>query len=708
MKFSGTPIPILTSRSAIEAPCAANSAICPKHFFRNCVSRNTSINIIVAEQATQTANCVSLTMTIKRRAHPPPRSPADVIIFCAVTFIAIYTPLAIGGAPNYIRLPTYLACCIGLLAWAFKTATQKSLGWFSAPINLPIIALMIYVFARAYFTPVNYTARQEILMWIAVFSVYFLVVNNLHRRHHLQILLFVIAFTIFASACYGIIQYFKGTNFIYWQVKEQYAGRAAGTYYCPNHLAAHLEIVLAFTLSFICFSSFSNGKKIILIYLSAIFLIGIFTSLSRSGWLGTGMIFAFLAVIILFRITKTNRNILLFLAAIFFCCIAVAGIGIALYYLYEPFQKRIVQIGQGDLQTRIVVWKTGWKVFLERPVFGQGAGMYEWIHSRLRSDALQMRPVYAHNEYIHMLANYGAVGLAFMCWLILEILRLAKNGVLDGVYRKFKIPQAIGLLLALLAMLAHGIFDFQSYLFGISVTFAILLGLMVGRMQDSPYLRMRKLTVLWPKTLLTFSCIALAFLVLYFTQASLGDGLYRIGEQYLDADELKRSKKFYQLSLLIDSRNYLSLERMGDLHRSFSSTATTWPKKLVHRLKAVEFYERGLQLNPYFYAYYTKLGMAYDVTGHHLNALDYYLKAIEHDPDLGWHYTYLGNNLYQLGYLDQALAAFRKAYKLYPEDSRSFKMMRKIKQLKAKRKNLPPETPLADFLQEQLDKYLDM
>jgi hypothetical protein len=58
------------------------------------------------------------------------------------------------------------------------------------------------------------------------------------------------------------------------------------------------------------------------------------------------------------------------------------------------------------------MWRGAWEIFRESPATGSGAGSYNVVFERHRPEKFQDEPVWAHNDYLNTLSDYGAVGFA--------------------------------------------------------------------------------------------------------------------------------------------------------------------------------------------------------------------------------------------------------------------------------------------------------
>ena len=85
----------------------------------------------------------------------------------------------------------------------------------------------------------------------------------------------------------------------------------------------------------------------------------------------------------------------------------------------------------GSFGTRMELWKTGWKIFLENPVTGAGVGGFH-VMAKANSKRYQVNKIvrkykYVHNQYIAALATRGFPGLILFLLLLTLPLYIAMS-----------------------------------------------------------------------------------------------------------------------------------------------------------------------------------------------------------------------------------------------------------------------------------------
>ncbi len=138
-------------------------------------------------------------------------------------------------------------------------------------------------------------------------------------------------------------------------------------------------------------------------------------------------------------------------------------------------------------QSRVRMWKTGWSMFLDRPVFGVGDGDVGRIYRRYVPDAGRDEGGHLHSTYVHVLASHGIVGFLSVMLLFAALWRLmwrsfrAARGTLSSA-------AALGALAAFIAFLING---FAEYNFGDHEILVLLwtcagIAVSAGRKRNAP------------------------------------------------------------------------------------------------------------------------------------------------------------------------------------------------------------------------------
>ena len=216
-----------------------------------------------------------------------------------------------------------------------------------------------------------------------------------------------------ANAIIGGNQFFKGHNFMPFSFlpRGDYGARASGFYGCPNHLAGFLEIMMLFGLSLACWSRSNLLVRIAAGYGAAMCVAGIVLSGSRGGYASSAaglLAFGFISLLLAGKWLRRE-----FWYAVIACTIVAGATG---GYLLRSvvqesnFLQHRVESVNLDSSVRLSLAKAAMKQFQTSPWFGTGSRTYLYYGREFRDPSILSDPIYAHNDYLQLLAEYGAIG----------------------------------------------------------------------------------------------------------------------------------------------------------------------------------------------------------------------------------------------------------------------------------------------------------
>ena len=132
-----------------------------------------------------------------------------------------------------------------------------------------------------------------------------------------------------------------------------------------------------------------------------------------------------------------------------------------------------------SLRARQDYWTASWAAFADAPIFGSGLGAWRFATSQHEVAPHLYSPNHAHNEYLEILVEMGAVGTA----ALLALGFVAANGIrrrLDLVEHDWRSAAAVGGCVSLVAIAIQAIGDFQMRTPGVAIPTAITLGFVLG------------------------------------------------------------------------------------------------------------------------------------------------------------------------------------------------------------------------------------
>ena len=217
------------------------------------------------------------------------------------------------------------------------------------------------------------------------------------------------------------------------QTSQSYS-RLSGAGFDPNELAATFVAATVLAFAMVWARVHSYPVRLLAAGAGSLTLLGLFATASRTGLvaLGATVVFGMLFA------GRGRRAPIIALAV-------VAGLaGVAYFGLYAaaPVRERILHPEGGTGRTDI--WKIGVRMVRDEPVRGVGAGNFAVVSIHyllepgaiLRDEFIVETPKVAHNVYLGILAETGAIGLAMFLFItgfcIVCALRAARSFAARG------------------------------------------------------------------------------------------------------------------------------------------------------------------------------------------------------------------------------------------------------------------------------------
>ncbi len=311
------------------------------------------------------------------------------------------------------------------------------------------------------------------------------------------------------QAFYGLLEYLSGHQQIFFYKKIYNLESATGTFVNPNHFAGCLEMILpiAFGMFFYRlrrsrsepltfkekFISLSQPSKLInfLIFLSVIIIFsGLLLSYSRTGIIVCSSSLVFLSLFILFshRRGKMKLTIIILLVILLVSPFLDFGLN-KMKDRFSNIKKEFTPEG-----SRVDVWYDSLHAFPSFFLFGSGLRTFEEVFTLYASKDRGVRYDFAHNDYIQILIETGAIGfILVLCSLIFLVIISYKK---IKKYKNRRQPIFFGLFASFIAILIHEVTDFNLYIYSNGLLFSVVLALILieaNRKESVDFTRYREI-----------------------------------------------------------------------------------------------------------------------------------------------------------------------------------------------------------------------
>ena len=351
-----------------------------------------------------------------------------------------------------------------------------------------------YVVVRALASPVAYIARADLYLVLAALCVYAMTVTSMNTPGKRLAVAVVLLLPALAQVVIAVTQVIRGGSLsMVIPVLEslehgRVAGRGAGLYAGPSHLAGMLEVVGALGLSIACWSRRPATVRVCVGYLAAACYVGVAFSGGRGGYIAAAvsiLVFVLLSLTLLVAAGRPH-----------FLKFGTVGLVVGSFFLVSlwtllekntPFtgklQRMLVDPGRVDL------WRAAIQQWKLQPWTGTGSGTYLFYGREFRAPTMQNDPVDVHNDYLHLLAEYGLTGAAaFLLFFVAHFWRGWQTFAALGWRRvaagapplSDRLALNVGALSAIAAYVVHSAVDYNLHVPSNALLVAFVFGILAA------------------------------------------------------------------------------------------------------------------------------------------------------------------------------------------------------------------------------------
>lgn len=594
------------------------------------------------------------------------RERADTLcergIHVLIVALLVAGPLLLGGTHwEFFAVMAALGTA-ALLFWMARlwVAPEPSLVW--PPLAWAVVGLLGYAVLRGHFAVVDYTVRGELLRLALCGVVFFVVLNNLNRRHSANWVMGALLAVATFGAMYGVFQALTQSSHVWhFERPEQYAGRGSGTYICPNHLAGLLELALPLGLAGLLAGRMPPLVRVVVGYVVLVIAAGLAATQSRGAWVSTA-----LAMFVLFAVLlqqRGRRGPALILMLLF-------GVAAA-WVVWEAraSSERVRQaLGEEKLMDiRLWIWPAAVSIWHTNFWWGVGPGHFDHLFRLHRDWRVQSRAERVHNDHLNLVTDYGMAGailavvaLALLAWAIFRIWpHVQRDGDEFRARQSNRAAFVLGASVGLLALLLHGVVDFNFHIPANAVAFVAVAALLVAHVRYTPASQPVRLGVAARVAVTVLGLVTALWLGGESARRGLEHHLIRRAEspQTTRPNQLEALRQAHAL----DPLNAQTCFGLGEILR-----VEAWEQPVGLQREAAEeamrWFERAWELNPYDGYAHLRYGMCLDLLGERERGTRHFLRALELDPvgaftiaHVGWHYCQLEDWATAHKYLSRAI-----------------------------------------------------
>jgi putative inorganic carbon (HCO3(-)) transporter len=377
-------------------------------------------------------------------------------------------PFSISIAPALLSISTGFL----IISFLTKKILKKEQIFTRTAINVPLLLLFL-ITCLSIFNSINYadSLKGGIFKLMRYAFIFLIIVEELKDERHIKRIIFAMGAGIIVASSDGIWQVLTGRDFIRGYVPVVNIGlvRATASFKDSNVFGVYLSAIAPLIFGLALYY-FKNKKKIVIFLVSFIALVGILLTYSRPTLLAIYIALFFLGIV------RKDRVLIGFLIILTL---------ISPFILPKSVKEWAKEVQYNPLRfmcndDRIAVYRNSLNMIKDHPFVGLGANTYMKNYKKYRGPVEYRNIVtkdymYAHNNFLHMAAEIGLIGLGIFIWLLYKLFRECKNIYkrLDNHYLKIVL---LSLTACLIAFPVNGLMESSLYYSRVAIIFWYLAG----------------------------------------------------------------------------------------------------------------------------------------------------------------------------------------------------------------------------------------
>ncbi len=581
--------------------------------------------------------------------------------------ILVFGPLAMGAVdtPEFLVIQGLTVAV--MLVWSLRLwiSPKPQLLW--PPLGWVVLAFAALAIGRYLTADIEYVARLEMIQVLMYAFLFFAIVNNLYRQESVQIISFTLIFLAMGISCFAAYQFLTHSNHV-WNYTSPYLGRASGTYISPNNFAGFLEMLLPLAAACVLVGRMKPVVRILLGYSALVMLVGMAVTFSRGGWVA---VVAALLVLLGTLIFHRNHRLPAFLLLV---VLAAGGTVFVTNYLSKTlsYMRRVGTPGETtelDFGVRLDIWTAAEQMWRDHFLWGVGPAHYDYCFREYRPESVQASPDRAHNDYLNLLADWGAAGgIIVLAGVVTfgaglrktwKYVRPLESDFGRGMSNRFAF--FLGASAGLFALAVHSVVDFNLHIPANAILGVTLLALLSSNLRFAT-------ERYWLGLRLPVKMIATLALVAGVAYLSCQN--WRRGHEAVCLARAEQSPNFstqraaaLNTAFGFEPMNFETAYNIGECFRTQSFDGGQNYEALAKT--AMQWYARGMKLNPHDGYNYLRYGMCLDWLEKHDEAGPYFNRADALDPNgyytqanIGWHYVQAGDYAAARPWLERSLRLY--------------------------------------------------
>jgi O-antigen ligase len=373
--------------------------------------------------------------------------------------LLMFGPVAFGAVEPWSIFILEAGATLLLLLWLAMQWLDGELKIRWNPLFLPMVAfgflilLQVVLNATAY----RHDTISGALLYCAYAILCFLAGQLLIRGSQARKLALIFSIYGSALAAFALLQGVSSNGKLYWMRQPRMGGWIYGPYVNHNHYAGLMELLIPIPLV-LSLTRLTRSKQRSMAACAAALMAGtIFLSGSRGGMVALVAQLAVLAFVLIMQ--HHGRRSALTLGMF----LLLVG-GVLTWLGGGELSRRMttLETAHSDVSDlmRLQIDRDALHMFLRRPLLGWGLGAFPVAYPQFRTFYTNFFVNEAHNDYLQLLVEMGALGFGTMVWFLIVLYRQAVRKVGNWT-TDISGAATLACLLGLTGILVHSAVDFN-------------------------------------------------------------------------------------------------------------------------------------------------------------------------------------------------------------------------------------------------------
>ena len=374
--------------------------------------------------------------------------------------LLMFGPLAFGAVEPWSIFLMQAGAALLLVLWSVQQVLQGRIEIRPNPVFAPMLVFGGLVLAQLVLRRSAYMHEtvNGALLYVAYGILCFLASQVIVRKEQLQRLAMLFSVYGTAVACFALVQGISSNGRLYWMREPSNGGWIYGPYVNHNHYAGLMEMLVPIPLVIALSKLTDQRQRAVAAAAGAIMAGTIFLSGSRGGMIALLVELTILGILLV-RQKKGMRT------AVTVGLFSVIVVGVLVWVGGAELSQRIATMrsaSHSDITNsmRMNLNRDGIRMFLKRPVLGWGLGTFPIAYPEFRSFYTNFFVNEAHDDYVQLLVEMGALGFATMLWFLIAAFRSCL-GKLGNWSTDLNGSLAAACLLGISGILVHSLVDFN-------------------------------------------------------------------------------------------------------------------------------------------------------------------------------------------------------------------------------------------------------